>query len=112
MTDKNRKLEFAEDARTFHRLSNKPPLLDDDNNLLPSVTTPRRPKPSGEIPGGEWNDGSDLQYLGHLQAFPERHSPAGDGVQLQQAQGRADCRGAGSTATEPDGHRQRTRRFP
>lgn len=70
MTDANRKLAFPNDTREFHRLGLPAPLLDENNDLLAHLVTPRRAKPSGEIPGGQWNDGSDLQYLAKYKHFP------------------------------------------
>lgn len=70
LTDANRKLAFPSDAREFHRLGLPAPLLDENNDLLAHVIAPRRAKPAGEIPGGQWNDGSDLQYLAKYKHFP------------------------------------------
>lgn len=70
MTDSNRKLAFPSDVHEFHRLGLSSPLLDENNDLLAHLITPRRSKPAGEIPGGQWNDGSDLQYLAKYKYFP------------------------------------------
>lgn len=70
LTDANRKLAFPNNVHQFHRLGLPAPLLDENSDLLAHLITPRRPKPAGEIRGGQWNDGSDLQYLAKYKHFP------------------------------------------
>ncbi|HXE55898.1 MAG TPA: hypothetical protein VN541_22930 [Tepidisphaeraceae bacterium] len=75
MTDENRKIAYPKDTR-YHRLGirlvneQNGPILDEHNNLLPSLLQPTFKKPADLSQGSEWNDGSELQYLAPYQPFP------------------------------------------
>jgi len=73
MTDAARKLAYPED-KNFSRLWKGTLSLDENNNILPELLAPTRPKPAGV--SGEWNNGSPLQYLAKFQPFPLGISPS------------------------------------
>jgi len=85
LTDENGKKAFPDDAKTHRRLGLKyfgrqdGPLLDDNNNLLPSLLAVQTPRPSDLPANSEWNDGSELQYLRPYQPFPYGISPSAMG---------------------------------
>ena len=72
MTDDARKVAYPEDT-SFTRIWKSSLSLDNNNNLLPELTTAVRPAPASAT---EWNDGSALQYLKPLQPFPFGIPPA------------------------------------
>ena len=80
LTPDNRTIAYPEDAR-YHRLGirfvneNNGPLLDERNNIDPTLLQQVFPRPGDLPPGTEWNDGSELQYLAKYQPFPYGISP-------------------------------------
>lgn len=70
MTDANRRSVYPDDARSFHRLSQMQPLLNEDNTLKRELISPARTRPPQLAPGTIYNDGSPLQYLAEYGRFP------------------------------------------
>jgi hypothetical protein len=73
LTDANRMLAYPDDPN-FTRLWPASRMLDDNNNILPELLEPTRPRPA--TVSGDWNDGSKLQYLAQFQPFPRGLGPA------------------------------------
>jgi hypothetical protein len=57
------------------RLDKWKPLLTDANMIRPDLLEPNHPRPADVSRNAEWNDGSELQYLGALAPFPYGLSP-------------------------------------
>jgi hypothetical protein len=97
MTPANRDLRYpADKGRRRLAKSDSPegfwfkPLLGDDEKIRPDLLEPTRDRAMGQVqmsvleklgwplekkPGAEWNDGSELQYLGPFGKFPYGVSP-------------------------------------
>ncbi len=73
MTDTNRQVAYPDDTH-FHRLWQNTLALDENNNILPELLAPTRPRPADVK--GEWNDGSRLQYLAKFDPYPYGVPPA------------------------------------
>ena len=83
MTDENVRHAFPQEH--YHRLGLRfvgpglGPILDDQNNFLPSLTAARFAKPADLPANSEWNDGAELQYLRKYQPFAFGVSPSAMG---------------------------------
>jgi hypothetical protein len=75
MTDANRLAVYPKLAKHYIRLGKWQPFLDEQNQIRPDLLKPNRTRPADIPADGEWNDGSELQYLKDYAPFPYGMSP-------------------------------------